>query len=334
MKISVIIPAYNIKDCLSHSIDSVLRQRTDSEIEVVIVDDGSTDGTAQECDNYSNIPNVKIVHKQNGGLSSARNAGIEASSGDWLMFLDGDDYLATGALAHLSQLIEQLEKPVDFIQFRYCEVYDYQHISIKCPVSYEIIADKYEIFRRKIALGGIGASTCTKLINRQLLADLRFKEGILHEDEQFTARLIDNIKVGVLYTDAELYHYVMRQGSIIKSRFTKKKLDIISVLEEQIAILKRNGFEDLAAIVSSRLFMGLCLLYVSSREVCDKDASCYIKEIATQFSKRPNIKFRGKFGIISKALKLHLPALESYYIFKRLRYGQNKEYVHKIAESY
>lgn len=328
MKISVIIPAYNIKDCLSHSIDSVLRQRTDSEIEVVIVDDGSTDGTAQECDNYTNIPNVKIVHKQNGGLSSARNAGIEASSGDWLMFLDGDDYLATGALAHLSYLINQLEKPVDFIQFRYCEVSDYQYKSTISPVSYEIITDKYEIFCRKIALGGIGGSACTKLINRQLLADLRFKEGILHEDEQFTARLIDNIKVGVLYTDAELYHYVMRQGSIIKSRFTKEKLDIISVLEEQISILKRNDFDDLAEIVSSRLFVGLCLLYVSSREVCDKGAYRYIKKTATKYSKQLNGKLKGKFGMISKALKLHLPALESYYIFKKWRHGQNKERIH------
>lgn len=263
MKISVIVAAYNVKAFVSNSIKSILAQQSDCEIETIVVDDGSTDGTSAVCDTFIGDKGVKVVHKPNGGLSSARNAGIDIATGDYLMFLDGDDYLVDGALAYLTKIIKSNRTPFDFIQYKYVEVEDYNYTAHKIDVAKDIepVTDKYEIFRRKLSLGGIGASACTKLISRNALSQLRFKEGILHEDEQFTARLIDNIKDGVIYANAELYCYVMRPGSIIKSNFTKQKLDIVSVLEEQISIMESNGYEDLATEVRSRLFIVLCLQY-------------------------------------------------------------------------
>lgn len=323
MKISVIIPAYNVEAYLKYCIDSVVNQQVDFAIETIIVDDGSTDGTPAICDSYANIPGVKIIHKVNGGLSSARNAGIDAATGDYLMFLDGDDYLVDGALTYLSKILQRIDAPVDFIQYKYVEVHDYNKTKrqILPTKIVEIVREKHEIFRRKISMGGIGASACTKLIRRSAFDKVRFKEGIIHEDEQFTARLINNIKDGVIYVDAELYCYVMRQGSIIKSKFTRNKLDIVPVFEEQISILEHNGYEDLATIMRSRLFVGLNLLYLGACSVKDKDSEQYIISKAIALAKESKMNLSLKFGTIARGLKYNLPMLQCYYIFKNLRNG-------------
>lgn len=320
MKISIIIPAYNVGAYIKYSIDSVVSQHADCEIEAILVDDGSTDETPAICDSYAETPGVKIIHKPNRGLSSARNAGISAATGDYLMFLDGDDYLVDGAIAYLADIVKNAEIPFVFIQFRYIEVDDYKipTYSILHDLKVENVTDKHEIFSRKLTLGGIGASACTKLIRRSAFENLRFKEGIIHEDEQFTMRLIDNIKDGVIYIDAELYCYVTRQGSIIKSEFRKNKLDIVSVHEEQISILERNGYEDLATIVRSRLFVGLNLLYIGARSVNDKDSERYVTSKAIALAKANKMKLSHKFEAIARGLKHHLPMLKCYYFFKKI----------------
>lgn len=321
MKISVIIPAYNVKNFIKRCVDSVLTQEADCDIETIIIDDGSTDGTDNVCDSFVNKPGVKVIHKQNGGLSSARNAGIDISTGDYVMFVDGDDYIVNGAIAYIVDIISVIEEPIDFIQYRYVEVENYNyHAKIPKNLSgIEVITNKYEVFNRKLSLGGIGASACSKVINRSLLNTIRFKEGIIHEDELFTAHLIDNIKYRVVYTDAELYCYVMREGSIIKSNFSSKKLDIIPVFNEQIAILKKNNYEDLASIVTSRYFVNLCLLYENACSVGDRDSAWHIRMAAMQLVKRNNIILSRKFKIIAKTLKFNLPVLQCYYLFKKYR---------------
>ena len=321
MKISVIIPAYNVESYVKYCIDSVVNQQVDCEIETIIVDDGSTDSTPSICDSYADIPSVKILHKMNGGLSSARNTGIDAATGDYFMFLDGDDYLVEGALAFLCKIALSTDTPFDFIQYKYVEVQDYNNAKniIKAAKTVETVSDKYEIFRRKLTLGGIGASACTKLIHRSALEKVRFKEGIIHEDEQFTGQLIDNIKYGVIYVDADLYCYVMRLGSIIKSKFTNKKLDIVSVLEEHISMLERNGYEDLAIVVRSRLFVGLNLLYVGARSAGEKNSERYIVSKATALAKEGRMNLSRRFNIIALGLKYHLPMLQCYHIFKNMR---------------
>lgn len=97
MKISIVIPVYNVGELLHKSVDSVLSQNQ-NDCEIIIVDDGSTDGSGAMCDEYLIHPCVKVIHKKNGGLSSARNAGIDVAEGGYLMFLDSDDYLRPGSV--------------------------------------------------------------------------------------------------------------------------------------------------------------------------------------------------------------------------------------------
>jgi len=293
------------------------------EVETVIVDDGSTDGTACVCDSYAGRPGVVIVHKENGGLSSARNAGIEASSGDFLMFLDGDDYLVYGALRRLVSVAAREKGDFDFIQFRYAEVpgHDRRLVDAVPPVSpvpYRTVTDRRAMYAAKLTLGGIGASACTKMLNRNRLGPLRFKEGIIHEDEQFTTMLISRSSK-VLYVDSELYCYVKRPGSIITAGYTHKKLDIIPVLEEQIDILRRDGCHDLAEEVRSRLVSNLCILYVKARRAGENADARFIKGKASAMLCQSPVRVDGNLRYVVKGMSMHLPALQAYYLYYRLK---------------
>ena len=114
-KVSVIIPVYNVSQYIIQCVESALSQRFETEI--ILVNDGSSDSSGEICNDYGNYyRNVKVIHKMNGGLSSARNAGIEAAEGEYLFFLDGDDWIEKDALKNLYQLAEKAD--VDFIRFR------------------------------------------------------------------------------------------------------------------------------------------------------------------------------------------------------------------------
>lgn len=319
MKISIIIPVYNVGRLLCKSVDSILGQQHDN-CEIIIVDDGSTDDSGRICDEYSGRPEITVIHKKNGGLSSARNAGIEKSKGDYLLFLDSDDYLRPGSITLLSGLIEE-RGDYDFIQFRYAEVSDYSDTdAASSPHETTELTSRREMFEQKIRLGGIGASACTKLINRHVFDHIRFKEGIIHEDEQFTIHLINRASKA-LYICNELYMYVQRPGSIITSKFSKKRLDIIPVLEEQMSVLKANGFEDMVTLVRNNLFTALCTMYCKARKAEDSQCIDIIHRKARQIAKEVTLK-KGSIGIIANGMKIHLPMLQLYYLYKTVRNGK------------
>lgn len=320
MTISVIIPVYNVGALLRKSVESVASQINDNH-EIIIVDDGSTDDSGRICDEYLNIPNVTVIHKTNGGLSSARNAGIDHANGDYLLFLDSDDYLLPGSIDLLSTLLKQAGE-CDFIQFRYEEVSDYSNKSTAGLASdFVEIRDRRQMFEQKFALGGIGASACTKLISKNVFRSLRFKEGIIHEDEQFTIHLIDRAQ-RALYISNALYMYVQRPGSIITSGFSQKRLDIIAVLEEQMSVLSADGYEDLVALVRNNLFTALCIMYVQARRADMSESVKTIRDHAKSIAGAVTLN-KGTIGLIAKGMRLGLPMLQLYYMSKLLRHGKN-----------
>lgn len=319
MKISIVVPVYNVAEVMRRCVESVLPQMSDG-AELILVDDGSTDGSAHICDEYAQTPGVTVIHKPNGGLSSARNAGIDAAKGDYLLFLDGDDYLRPGSIRLLAELARG-SGIFDFIQFSYDEVTDYSDRRAAGPVSgLSEVTDRRRMFELKFQLGGIGASACTKLIARDVFDTLRFKEGIIHEDEEFTIHLINRAKRAV-YIDNALYMYVQRPGSIITAGFSPQKLDIIPVLEEQIEILGSNGYNDLADLVKNRLFTALTLMYVEARYAGQRECARTIARTARALLPQVSLS-DGTVGLIARGMRLQLPMLDMYYIFKKLKSGE------------
>ena len=164
-KVSIIVPVYNIENYIEGCIKSLVYQ-TYNKIEIILVNDGSTDNSLSVCERFAVSDNrIKIVNKANGGLSSARNSGIDVANGDFIMFIDGDDYIACNTL---SELVLQIEKyDADIVQFGYVETNSDYSNQVCAPVScLELVSDTYEMFKRLYSIGGEAASACTKLYKR------------------------------------------------------------------------------------------------------------------------------------------------------------------------
>lgn len=217
-RVSVIVPVYCVEKYLRQCIDSILNQ-TLSAIEVIIVDDGSPDGCPQICDEYaSSDARVKVLHRKNGGLSSARNAGLEAASAPYVMFCDSDDYLSPCACEEL--YAAAVENDVDVVCSNVKLLWE-----IDVRRKYRRKQQRYFMLpKEKVRKVGefeftrLAVTACAKLFKREILLteSIRFPEGLLHEDEVFH-RLYMDVARSIAYVDRKLYVYRQRPASIMTS---------------------------------------------------------------------------------------------------------------------
>lgn len=293
--ISIIVAIYNVEKFLPTTVQSILLQEGFSDWELILVNDGSKDGSPVLCDQLATVdPRIKVVHKPNGGLSSARNAGIEASSGNLILFLDGDDCLDKSTLKVLNEAISK-HPGCDFIQFNYEEVLPAAPLGHKVSEQIENYTELYheeDFFQQLHDLGGVAASACTKLIKRTTLGDLRFKENTIHEDEQFTTHLLARChQVG--YCTNEFYKYAMRSGSIQHSTFSMRRLDAITVLNERIEYLQSKNYTHLVSIFRGRLYSNLLIMWANAYKAKNTDALTIIEQHISCLSKERGIQLNG-----------------------------------------
>ena len=284
--ISIIVPVYNIEHYLSSTIESLIHQAGDNNYEIILINDGSTDSSGEICDKYaSENDNITVVHKFNGGLSSARNAGIEAARGEYLMFVDGDDSLDPATISTLTRAVS-LHPNCDVIQYRYEEVPPSMQLGHCVPeelTDYYECTNEHDYFEQLYQLGGVAASACTKLIKRSVVDDLRFKEGVVHEDEEFVTGLLPKCSC-IGYCSNEFYKYLMRPGSIIHSNFSSKRLNIIQILKDRITYLEGRSYVDLVEKYRYKLYDILLVLWNSAYSSADKDSVSVIESELNQLS--------------------------------------------------
>ena len=309
--VTLIVPVYNIKEYLSACVESLVNQ-THPDLQILLVDDGSTDGSGALCDSFTD-PRIQVLHKPNGGLSSARNAGLEAAEGQWVLFVDGDDYLATDA-------VEQLLKAADgadMVQFAYQEVPDDSWRPPVQTASPYTLTEVPDFFRKLYALGGIGASACTKLFSRQLFETLRFQEGLVHEDEELMTRLLPACRK-IVYTELVLYGYRMRPGSIVHSRFKPSRLDVFSVMEKRMEVLRALGLSDLIDATRLRLFVNSCILYCQAKRDGFRKESAQIKTYISALSRESIPGLSGQYRLLHRCTRLTAAAPNFYYLIRRI----------------
>lgn len=234
---SVIIPIYNVEKYLNQCVESVLIQSFEN-IEVILVDDGSPDRCPQMCDAFAEKdPRVKVVHKKNGGLSDARNHGIRAACGTYLLFLDSDDYWGDPeALEKIHTQILQYQETADVVMFQAQLIYpDGTIIPDNCR-----FADHFNDMSREEALrymvenGLLIGSACSKVVRRSFLLenDLLFKVGIKSEDIHWIFR-VANAMPKYQYTDQYFYMYRKgRPGSISTTVSFQHLCQLADMLEE------------------------------------------------------------------------------------------------------
>lgn len=315
--VSIIVPIYNIESYLSVCVDSLLKQ-TYREIEIILVDDGSTDNSGKLCDEYAQTDSrIHVIHKPNGGLSSARNAGLDIAAGEWILFVDGDDYLDKSAVERLMAIAEKYEN-ADFIQFLYCETEDFSwKADLKQKANEDVCTDKYSFFNKLRELGGVAASSCTKLFRKELFENLRFTEGILHEDEDLITRLLPKCNK-IVYTNLVLYGYVMRSGSIIHSVFNPKSMDVFKILDDRIQVLEELEFNDLVIDTQQRAFRTAAWLYCLARKNNFLTESKQLKDRLILLAEINDLPLSGQYKLLYRLTRITSMAPELYYMIRRI----------------
>lgn len=241
--ISVIVPVYKIEPYLRPCVDSILAQTYDA-LEVILVDDGSPDGCPAICDEYEAADaRVTVLHKENGGLSDARNAGLRAAKGDYVAFVDGDDVLAKTFLERL------VSAGADIAQCGFCREGE---DALAADASFETFSGREMLRRMNMDADGAYTVVWNKLWRRELLEDCFFPVGRQHEDEFFTWRVYWRA-ASCAVTDAPLYYYRRREDSIMDRGFSPRSLDAVDALQERAETLRAEGDEELAVLTEAVL---------------------------------------------------------------------------------
>lgn len=233
MLISVVVPVYNVENYLHYAIESLINQ-TYQGFEVILVNDGSTDRSGDKCEYYANnYDNIYVYHKVNGGLSDARNFGVEKAKGELVTFLDPDDYIEPYTLELMKELSEKYT--ADIVSTKVESTLVYNDYSGKNRINETDLNDVrickkeealIEMYNDKCAT----VSACGKLYKKDILKRYPFPLGKIYEDLFIVAEHLANASSIVLSSDKS-YKYYKREGSIVNAVFTRKKLDFYTAID-------------------------------------------------------------------------------------------------------
>lgn len=289
--LSIIIPVYNTDKYLSECLDSIVNENVTktygNEIEIILVDDGSSDDSPQICDEYaSEYSYINVIHKENGGLSSARNSGIKNADGDWLAFIDSDDLVAPNYVVKVFDFIKRADD-ADILMFHFKEFTD-----IIPTVKHKLVQTKLKKVSKSEAMYYLttlewGNFTWNKLVRRKIFFRIEFPVGRLFEDVATSYRCFERAKNIYVFDDV-LYFYRQREASILHSvNFDKQERalkEIISLRKEQILFFDQNGYLKARDSAKGQLLFDYCsyVFYVESnrksRDAIFVDAVTFCKK--------------------------------------------------------
>ena len=263
--VSIIVPVYNVEQYLDRCISSLVGQ-TYADLEILLVDDGSTDGSGTLCDRWqSRDPRIRAFHKENGGLSDARNHGLERAHGEYICFVDSDDWcdlrfvemllrqlLSTGSdLAECGYLCTDGSIPDTPLTPPECRVYEGRECFLR------FLSEDFFV------------SVCNKLYRRSLLESLPFRKGVYHEDEFWTYRVFSRVQKACRL-ECTGYYYYQRPGSIVHTAPSVKRLtDAFDAAKERIGFVEHH-YPEYAAVGYSKMMYTCMYLY--------SQAGCYNTE--------------------------------------------------------
>lgn len=227
VEISVIVPVYNVENYLSECVDSILNQ-TFKDFELILVDDGSKDGSGKICDGYAAKDiRVKVLHKPNGGLSDARNTGMEVMKGQYVTFIDSDDIVSYDYLRSMYEAAVRYK--ADIVQCGFCR--DREKLLDQAADQECAVIEGRKILRDYLRFRVPNVLACAKLIKADLLENVRFPLGIIDEDNYTTYKLMARANTFVS-VDAPLYYYRVNPDSITQITFHSKRLGIFNCVDE------------------------------------------------------------------------------------------------------
>ena len=309
--ISVIVPVYKVEKYLRKCVDSIIAQ-TYKNLEIILVDDGSPDNCGAICDEYEKKDSrIKVIHKENGGLSSARNAGLDIASGEYIGFIDSDDFVSP----------RMYERMYDAIKRTGADLCKCNLIGFKDGDAVEELAKQRNSVEEKVYCGAdiynkVGLlSAAIKLYKRNLWDELRFPVGKLHEDRFVAYKIYDRCS-SVCCIDDILYYYLSRSGSIMHT-YNIKRLDDIEAVIETVPIAIRHGA---FCRVSSDVYFAMDFLLKSKGKL---DFS--IEENRTRYQDIEKAFRKFSMGLVSKNIPFKLKGrIVAYNISPKLYWFLSK----------
>ena len=255
IKVSIIVPVYRVEAYLPRCVESIRTQSVD-EWEMILVDDGSPDGCPALCDAWAaKDPRIRVIHRKNGGLSAARNSGIAVARGEWLLFVDSDDYIEKDLLAQLLWIAEMTDVKAVVSGFTSRE-------DQLTPG----LTDRYETFEAEDAIREIllerkfHTSAWGKLFRAELFRDIRFPEGRIYEDYATIYKLFCMAE-RIAWVNVSKYYYTMsNKESLTKGAFSPSQMDYLKVSEEVQDFLWKRFPELIPAARNRDASNGLFLL--------------------------------------------------------------------------
>lgn len=225
-KVSVIVPIYNVENYIRECIESVINQKY-RDLEIILVDDGSPDNCPQICDDYAQKDKrIKVLHKTNGGLSDARNVGIEIATGEYIMFVDSDDYIVENMVEQLIYMLES--SGADIASCGYTE--NISTLDTNFSEKYNVVSSE-EALRFILIDKKITTSASMKLFSRYLFEDVRFPVGKIYEDYATIYQVLHKAKK-VAYNGDKKYYYRPNPTSITGGSFYKKQMQYFEISDQ------------------------------------------------------------------------------------------------------
>lgn len=304
MKLSIVVPIYKVEQFLDQCVESVLQLKTD--FELILVDDGSPDRCGELCDEWAEKDQrIKVVHQENGGLSAARNTGIRESSGEWIMFIDSDDFIDS---VETDRMLEQLDVETDALVGLYQNYYADQGIKQK-EACEELLSLHGKVaideFLATIPKTGEGCYMVAVrfVIKRSFLIEneLFFMKGIYHEDEEWTQRMLCKAK-HIFVTHTYFYYYRQeREGAITFQVRPKHIWDTFTIMEHTEKLIthqteKSSQKEYLQFRMAQLYLSNMMNLYILN----DRDDKARAYALLKQYQEKCIPFMRGKAGLFAK----------------------------------
>ena len=285
-KVSVIIPVYNVEEYIYECIMSVINQ-TYNNLEIIVIKDGSTDNSINIIKKISDS-RIKIINKENGGLSSARNVGISNASGEYIIFLDSDDYWSKeNCLEEIVTVF--LKNDCDVVVGKSIRAYgnrnEYSHNIFLESLQNDVYSN-IEYLKKVYEYNWV--PVCFYCFKNKVLTDskIKFKEGVLHEDEDFTLRILLYVKSIGIYNNY-FYVYRQREGSITKNISSKNIKDIIKIMLDLDTTLNNIDDKNLKSKLRDRAVRKIlrCVYYYNYRDLDLKTKEFILRNSTSRFTK-------------------------------------------------
>ena len=296
--ITVIIPVYKVEPWLDACVESVLAQTYQS-LEILLVDDGSPDRSGAMCDRWAaKDSRIRVIHKENGGLSSARNSGLDVATGEFITFLDSDDVLDPRICEHMMDCIQKSGANLS--------ICDAAHIFPNTPPVYQLSEDM-QVMSREDAIRQMWyqhsflPSAWAKLYHRDLFQNIRFTEGILYEDIDVMHLLFWEAQT-VVYTPSALYGYNHREDSITTKPFGVRDLDILTIADKLVSFAEKENKDLLPSALCYRVVAALrvALNAPDTQDLAKgrRKAREILKTWGKSVLKDKNIRKKTRYGLI------------------------------------